>query len=218
MNDERRELGLEEAKPWLSNQLILERLDWQEVFGNKHPVEIELGAGDGGFILDYAQRHPERNFVATERLLGRARKIAKRVLRRELEQVRVLRLESAYFLKWMCPPASVTVLHIMFPDPWPKRRHHKNRLIQGDFLQIAHGVLVEGGEVRFTTDHEEYFAWACRVWEEQSLLFDKCGPWDASQDPKTDFERQFMDEGRSFQRCAWRKRTVPAACAQALTA
>ena len=192
--------------PWLSNEKILEKLDWAEVFGNRHPLEIELGAGDGGFLLDYAAERPSRNFVATERLLGRARKIAKRISRRGLVNVRILRLESAYFLKWMCPEGSVDIIHIMFPDPWPKRRHHKNRLIQSEFLKTMHQSLVSGGEVRFTTDHAEYFDWALKVWGEAGTLFEKRGPWDASTDPKTDFERHFMEEGRSFQRCAWVKK------------
>jgi tRNA (guanine-N7-)-methyltransferase len=198
----------EKEAPWLSNEKILERLVWSEVFGNNDPVELELGAGDGGFLLDYAAGRTDRNFVATERLLGRARKIAKRITRRGLDHVRILRLESAYFLQWMCPPESVSVIHIMFPDPWPKRRHHKNRLIQPGFLQVMHQALVSGGEVRFTTDHAEYFEWSCRMWEGAAELFEKKGPWDASQDPKTDFERHFMQEGREFQRCAWVKKEV----------
>jgi tRNA (guanine-N7-)-methyltransferase len=192
--------------PWLSNERILERLDWAEVFGNNLPLEIELGAGDGGFLLDYAAQRLDRNFVATERLLGRARKIAKRITLRGLTQVRILRLESAYFLQWMCPPESVSVIHIMFPDPWPKRRHYKNRLIQPEFLRIMHQALVPGGEIRFTTDHAEYFEWSCRIWEAQGDLFVKKGLWDVSMDPRTDFERQFIEEGRDFQRCSWIRR------------
>lgn len=195
------------SKAWLPNDQLMERFDWQALFGNAQPVEIELGAGDGGFLLDYAALHPEINFVATERLLGRATKIAKRIVRRELKNVRVLRLESFYFMQWMCPPASVVRVHIMFPDPWPKRRHFKNRLIQKEFLETLHRTLQSNGEVRFTTDHAEYFAWTCRVWAEAGSMFEKLGAWDATADPKTDFERHFMEEGREFHRCAWVKKS-----------
>lgn len=191
---------------WLSTEHILERFDWVKIFGNDHPLEIELGAGDGGFILNYAELHPEINFVATERLLGRATKIAKRSVRRQLTGVRVLRLESAYFMKWMCPLKSVSKIHIMFPDPWPKRRHHKNRMIQKEFLETIHETLIPGGEVRFTTDHLEYFESACRVWAEVEHLYERRGEWDTSADPKTDFEQHFMEEGRNFHRCAWVKK------------
>ncbi|NJK93115.1 MAG: hypothetical protein HC904_15625 [Blastochloris sp.] len=133
-------------------------------------------------------------------------KIVKRVKRRGLTNVRVLRLESSYFLEWMCPAESVARVHIMFPDPWPKRRHHKNRLIQESFLVTLHKVLAVGGEVRFTTDHAEYFEWAQELWLKRSDLFEKRGAWDATGDPPTDFERHFQQEGRLFHRCAWGKK------------
>ena len=189
---------------WLPYEDILTRFDWAAVFGNTKPVEMELGAGDGGFILEFARLHPERNFVAVERLKGRVEKIAKRAARQELANLKALRLQSEYVLRWMTPPESLSVIHIMFPDPWPKRRHHKNRLIQSDFLASARRALQPGGVIRFTMDHEEYFAWAQEVWR-GCPGWKALGGWDASEDPKSDFERQFEEEGRNFQRCLWQK-------------
>src|SRR5271168_4351891 len=95
---------------------ICQRFDWSELFGNEHPVELDLGAGDGGFALAYAKQHPEINLLAVERLLGRVRKIEKRAVRFQLGNIRVLRLEFGYFVKYILPPDSVSVAHIMFPD------------------------------------------------------------------------------------------------------
>lgn len=187
---------------WVPTANLFEVYDWRELFGNDHPVEVELGAGDGGFILEQAARHPERNFFALERLLGRARKIAKRGTERGRANLKVLRLESSYFVERLCPADSVAVVHIMFPDPWPKKRHHKHRLIQPEFLLKLTRVLAPGGEVRFTTDHEDYFAWAMEHWH-AAPGWKNGGEWDAAGDPPTDFERLFREEGRRIQRCRW---------------
>src|SRR6201996_9154081 len=111
------------------------RFDWPQIFGNANPVELDLGAGDGGFAIAYAQQHPGINLLAVERLLGRVRKIEKRAARAGLTNVRVLRLEFGYTVKYLLPPDSVSVAHIMFPDPWPKRRHWDRRAVQAGFVR-----------------------------------------------------------------------------------
>jgi len=195
---------LEESPRWLPNDNPLLIFDWGEVFGNNHPVEVDLGAGDGSFAIGWVQQHPEINLVAVERLLGRARKIVKVSARLNLPNIRLLRLESSYFLQHMCPPESLNRIHIMFPDPWPKRRHHKNRLIQPEFIRIAYKTLVPGGEVRFSTDHQEYFDFACAQWHGENG-WENLGPWNASSDPKSDFQISFEAEGKPTYRNAWRK-------------
>src|ERR1700735_3626745 len=112
---------------------ICARFDWHELFGNDRLIELDLGAGDGGFALAYAQLHPEINLLAVERLLGRVRKIEKRAARAKLGNLRILRLELAYTVRYLLPPESISVAHILFPDPWPKRRHWPRRLVQPDF-------------------------------------------------------------------------------------
>lgn len=194
-----------EFNPWLPGDNLTRVYDWVEVFGNSHPLEIELGAGDGGFIVEWAKRHPDTNFVALERLLGRVKKIAKRSVRENLPHVRALRLESGYFLKYLCPAESVSVLHFMFPDPWPKRKHHKFRLVQPEFIESCRKVLKPGGVFRFTTDHQDYFLWTTRLWGEAEG-WENLGPWDASGDPQSDFELEFEKEGRAVHRMRWRKK------------
>ena len=108
---------------------------WADVFGRIAPVEIDLGAGDGVYAEARAKREPERNFIAIERLLGRATKIAKKATRNQLTNLKVLRLESAYFIKNLCAESSLDSITVRYPDPWPKRRHHANRLLQKEFFE-----------------------------------------------------------------------------------
>ena len=180
------------------------RLDWRAIFGNDAPVELDLGAGDGGFALVYAAQHPEINLLAVERLLGRVRKIEKRAARAGLKNLRVLRLELGYTVRHLLPPGSISVAHILFPDPWPKRRHWPRRLVQPDFVRDLARALRPGGELRFTTDHAHYFETAQAAVKEAGVLAES-PLWDWKDDPKTDFQRTFEAEGRPIWRARWRK-------------
>ena len=188
-------------------------LNWAEWFPSAQPIEVDLGAGDGGFIAARAKARPEINFVAVERLLGRAQKIDRKARQLGLANLRVLRMESYYTIRWLIPPASVRAFYLLFPDPWPKKRHHKNRVIRaaspeggeprqgrGDFLGAIEQALVPGGCLFAATDHEEYFkeivdtlrqrsGWKMHLLEDQEWFLEK-----------TDFELQFLSEGKKIGR------------------
>lgn len=181
------------------------QLECGEIRVGERPLEVDLGCGDGSFLMDLAQEYPERDFLGVERLLGRVRKVCKKLTRRELTNVRVLRLESRYTVEWLLPEAAVSRLHLLCPDPWPKLRHHRRRLMQPDFLEAARRALVPSGEFLFMTDHEEYFHWAAEKvadcgqfelleWTEDSFFY-----------PKTDFQRLWESEGKSMWRLRCRK-------------
>ena len=101
--------------------------------------------------------HPERNFVGVERLLGRANKMMRKAGRAGLANLQGLRIESSYFLQYLLPEHSAEVLHIYFPDPWPKKRHRRHRLINEAFPELAKRALVRGGSVYLRTDDQDYF-------------------------------------------------------------
>jgi tRNA (guanine-N7-)-methyltransferase len=183
---------------------IVERLDVSGMFPLPQPLEIELGSGDGSFLANYAKLHPERNFLGVERLLGRLRKLDRKGLRGGLANLRVLRIESAYFVQYLLPPQSVSALHIYFPDPWPKRKHRKNRLINAHFTEIAHRALTPDGLVYLRTDDEDYFTQMVTVFAANSGFRLVETPAELAG-VITDFEKTFHSRGVRTLRAAYSK-------------
>lgn len=172
----------------------------------RFPTELDLGSGDGGFLLAMASHHSNRNFLGVERLLGRVRKTARQALRLDLPNVRVLRLDSDYAVHWLLPAGSFTRIHFLFPDPWPKHRHHRRRQFQPDFLRAIHRLLTPGGEFLFKTDHQDYFQHASVVAASAACPLEP-SPWLPGDFfyPETDFEKQWRAEGRQIWQLRLRK-------------
>jgi tRNA (guanine-N7-)-methyltransferase len=182
---------------------IIERVSLTAMFSQARPLEVELGAGDGSFLTNYAKLHPEHNFIGVERLLGRIRKIDRKGRRAGLVNLRGVRIESAYFLEYLLPPNSATALHIYFPDPWPKRKHRRHRLINEHFVSVAHQALQPGGAVYLRTDDPDYFDQMLQVFgASRSFCADET-PTDLAA-LLTDFEIDFNAQGVKTLRAAYR--------------
>lgn len=177
----------------------------EEIFARAAPMEIDLGCGDGSFLLELARHHPERNFLGVERLLGRARKVARRIRQARLSNVKVLRLESRYTIEWLLEAESVSRLHLLCPDPWPKQRHQERRLIQQPFLHALWRCLAANGEFLFKTDDHAYFDWTVQH-VSQFAQFETL-PWLATDFfyPKTDFQLLWESQGKTLQALRCRK-------------
>ena len=182
---------------------IVQQIDLAALFPQARPLEVELGCGDASFLADYARRHPERNFVGVERLLGRMRKLDRKGRRAGLTNLRGVQIESSYFLRYLLPPHSASALHVYFPDPWPKKRHHKNRLINESFPRLARAALAPGGEVYLRTDDENYFAQMTEVFGASKEFQRIETPPELAELP-TDFEREFRARGIQTLRAAYR--------------
>ena len=181
---------------------ILERLDMAQLFPRKGPLEVELGSGDGSFLVAYAKQNPEHNFLGVERLLGRIRKTARKSVRAGLTNLRGIRIESSYLLEFLLPRNSVSALHIYFPDPWPKRKHQRHRLINERFPGLASQALVPRGRIYIRTDHLEYYTQILEVFRLGSLYRPVDTPLN-SQEIFTDFERGFHARGIATLRAAY---------------
>ncbi|MEI7807374.1 MAG: tRNA (guanosine(46)-N7)-methyltransferase TrmB [Verrucomicrobiota bacterium] len=173
---------------------ILEPIDLEELFQKPQLLEVELGCGDASFLVEYARQHPERNFIGVERLLGRLQKLDKKGRRIGLENTRGVRIESAYFLQYLLPPNTATALHVYFPDPWPKKKHRRHRLINESFPALSRTVLVPGGTVFLRTDDADYFQQMTEVFDSVNI-FEKTETPAALAEITTDFERDFNSQG-----------------------
>jgi tRNA (guanine-N7-)-methyltransferase len=126
------------------------------------PLEIEVGPGKGGYLVEAAQARPQSNFLAIEQDPDVYFYTADRVRRHReagtIFNARVLRGEAVAFLKWRVADGCVDTVHLYYSDPWPKRKHHKNRVLQDGFLADAWRVLRDGGQLRLATDHDELWA------------------------------------------------------------
>lgn len=182
----------------------VEPLNLPGLFPQEQPLELELGSGDGGFLMQYATAHPERNFIGVERLLGRLRKLDRRGLRAGLRNLRLLRIEAGYLLDYLLPRECVQGLHVYFPDPWPKRRHRVNRLINERFPARAVRVLRPAGRVYLRTDSEDYFAQMREVFS-GAAGFELVETPGELADYRTDFEREFNARGVPTLRAAFQR-------------
>jgi tRNA (guanine-N7-)-methyltransferase len=135
---------------WLTNRLELEK-----IFGRKAPLHVDLGCGDGLFLCTLAQRLSDKNFLGIERLSGRVRSAARKAA--TLSNVRLLQMESSYAVSYLLPAGSVETFYLVFPDPWPKRRHHRRRIVTPDFLSSIHTALTNDGVIYIATDYLDYF-------------------------------------------------------------
>ena len=182
---------------------IVEQLELAALFPAAQPLEVELGSGDGSFLAQWAALRRDTNFLGVERLLGRLRKIDRKGRRAELTNLRLVRIEAAYFLEFLLPPHSARAIHVYFPDPWPKRKHRKNRLINETFTEIAARALAPGGTVFLRTDDADYFA-------QMNTVFGANPKFRAAETPVelsatlTDFERTFHARGVPTLRAAFR--------------
>lgn len=180
-----------------------EVLDLPAVFGRSAALEVDLGCGDGTFLASIAAENPDRNFLGIERLVGRVRTACRKIERAGLTNARVLRIEISYAIERLLPANSVAVFHIMFPDPWPKRRHAPRRLVNESFLASLHRALRSDGLVRIATDEADYFRQITRLVLPSQLFSIIADPSPTTATSK--FERRFTRRGAPIHRLVLRK-------------
>jgi len=182
------------------------RLERTDLFPDDRPLELDLGCGDGSFLVRLAEHHPERDFLGVERLLGRVRKVSRKIDRAGLDNARVLRVDSNYAVHRLLPRDAFRRIHFLCPDPWPKKKHARRRqMCQVPFLEALHGLLEDEGELLFKTDSPAYYDEAAEVLETRDFF--RRIEWrdDDFFYPLSDFEEQWLDEGRTIRGMRLRK-------------
>ena len=184
--------------------VIVDPLAW---FDSPGPFELEIGCGKGGFLLNRARANSHMRLLGIEWANKYYRYCADRMSRWQVTNVRVMRTDARFFVINHLMAACVSVLHLYHPDPWPKKRHHKRRLVQPDFVRAVVRVLTPGGRWLIQSDHEEYFGIIRELAGRQAELAEVS--WelaDACAEPEwasTNFEIKYNREGRKIQRVAY---------------
>jgi tRNA (guanine-N7-)-methyltransferase len=184
--------------------------DWRELFGNDHPVELEVGFGKGLFLVTAAQARQEINFVGVEIVRKYQLFTATRLAKRGLSNVRVACADVRLFLPRTVAAASLQAVHVYFPDPWWKKRHHKRRVFTAEFVAECVRILRLGGQLHAVTDVPEYATVMASLLGAQSALRPLPPPAEHTPahdlDYLTNFERKFRKQGKSIHRMCYEKK------------
>jgi tRNA (guanine-N7-)-methyltransferase len=173
-----------------------------QLFPRDFPLEVEIGAGTGRFLISRAQSHPAVNYLAIERMIGRVRTLDRRASVANLDNIRVVCLEALYTMYYLLPRHSVRCVYIFCPDPWPKRRHHSHRLFSPFLRDALWYALESGGRLEVATDHSAYFQEICACMSADSRFLE-IAPMKRTPDEQTDFELLFRGQGLSIGQCAF---------------
>jgi tRNA (guanine-N7-)-methyltransferase len=185
----------------LVSELPVARLDLAQLFGRSAVMQVDLGCGDGSFVCELAQQFPEKNFLGIERLTKRVEKVRRKT--EKIENVRVLRADTLFAVRYLLPENSVETFYLLFPDPWPKRRHQQRRIFTREFLDAIAIALEEHGFLRVATDQRDYFRHIERLSHTDSKfeIVDR----DEVVLPATKFERTFREQSLRIYRLTLRK-------------
>ena len=199
----------EEARLRLDPADCQREIDWQTVFGRSGRVEVETGIGLGRFLLRAAKTHPQNNYLGVEWANAYLRQAIERAAKRELDNIRFLRIDATHLIAKGIPDNSVDAYYVFYPDPWPKRNHHKRRFLQKKNAVHLIRTLKIGGMLHIATDHDVYWRY---IQKEFAPLTDfermpEFGGPDFPQSREeqlTNFEAKYEPEGRSRHRASWK--------------
>jgi tRNA (guanine-N7-)-methyltransferase len=178
-------------------------LDWNALFGRTGTLEIEIGCGKGLYLVEAARLRPGSDLVGIERAGKWFRRAVQRAHRCGLPNIRLLQADAFDFLARWVAPGSAAAIHVYFPDPWPKQRHGKRRLLQASFYHLAARALSPAGRLYLASDVEPYFRAALAEVAAMGLFEPEPWPEDAPDRLPTNFAVKYAREGRPlfYARC-----------------
>lgn len=190
-----------------------EMLDWDRLLPVSRPVQVEIGAGKGRFLIRAAELDPASNWVGLETRWGTLKVGVERIMKRGLENALFVRCDAMETVRLRIPPASVAAFHVYYPDPWWKERHSKRRMFTPAFVADLARALAPHGDMRVVTDVTTYFGEIVEVIE-RSGLFEHValpdGAWAPGGEPLTTYEEKYLKQGRHPNRAAFRRSAMPA--------
>ncbi len=201
--------GIEVPPPYAVDEALRAATGWAGVFGREAPLVVEVGFGNGQFLADLARTRPEADFVGIE-LYGKGIvKLARRLDREQIPNVRIVKGDAIRVLAERFGPQEIREVHVNFPDPWPKTRHHKRRLVGPAFPVVLHSRLAPGGDVFLATDHEGYAMQMMEVFEAHPGFVGVAGPfrfiYHVPGRTPTKYERKFGALGHTIRHLHFRR-------------
>ena len=168
---------------------------------------LEIGAGLGRFILAKARKNPDVHYTGLEIERVRAARIDVKARKENLRNISLVCADAAPFLEFCVPPGILDEIHILFPDPWPRSKHEKNRIFCPETITLIKRALRCGGVLHAATDHGDYFARMRGVMKAEvaSGYFAEIAPAPRSEDELTDFELKFLAKGFAVNSASWKK-------------
>lgn len=202
-------------KPWAKEKLMnypqyvidepeKVRGKWNELFGNQHPIHIEIGTGKGRFITEMAKANPNVNYIGIEAYTSVIVTALDRVIEAEVPNLKLLNI-NAQNLTDIFAPGEIDRIYLNFSDPWPKNKHEKRRLTYKSFLEMYEKVLVPGGELHFKTDNQGLFEYSLISFSEfgLKLTFISLDLHKSNFEGNimTEYEEKFSKRGNRIYRC-----------------
>ncbi len=188
-------------------------IDFESIWEQIAPVEMEIGSGKGTFLVEQAKMFPRINFLGIEWANKFYKYAVDRMERWGLSNVRVLRTDAAIFIKEHIPDASIQTFHLYFPDPWPKKKHHKRRFFCDDNLAEIYRILKPDGIINIATDHENYYEQMTEVAGKaigaglfKEIPFIRPAGAKEGELVGTNYERKYLKEGRLTYTLSLRKK------------
>ncbi|RLC54238.1 MAG: tRNA (guanosine(46)-N7)-methyltransferase TrmB [Candidatus Cloacimonadota bacterium] len=187
-----------------------QKLDFVKIFGNNNPVHLEIGSGRGEFLISKAMQNPDINYLAIELKEKRIKTILRQLDEEIHKNVKLIRLFVDEAVIGIIPQASLSMIYIIHPDPWPKKKHNRRRLIQQRFIDVLWQLLASNGKVFLSTDHSDYAAWIVDHFNRRNDFisihekgFSRTAPEDHIE---THFEKMKKEEGFPPYFMAYRKK------------
>ncbi len=182
---------------------------FRTLFGNDHPLALEIGCGIGDFVVQIAARQPERNFIAIDIFNQGCRQTCARIEQSGLTNILMMRIEARYLMHRHLGEKSLSAIYINCPDPWPKKRQRKRRLFNHEFTDLALHCLEDGGRLNFCTDFADYGETVAAMLS-RDKRFENLSPAAYTHDlgdyPTSKYMRRFLSRGEPIYLCRYRKK------------
>ncbi|GJL80065.1 MAG: tRNA (guanine-N(7)-)-methyltransferase [Nitrospinaceae bacterium] len=179
-----------------------DHLNWKTVFENDNPLNLEVGFGNGKFLIEMAAREPESNFIGMDFYHKGIRKAITRINKLQMQNIRIVYGDAKEKIPYFFKDEDLSKIYINFPDPWPKKRHYKRRLIKPPFIDMITEKLMPGGEIHVATDSEPYALEILDFLEGHSPLKNQIGPGvfrgSRGDLPRSKYENNFINAGEKI--------------------